>query len=224
MRLVATSAAFKTHGPVLEGKRTALVAVAGEAAGFVAGEPSCHLRPDAPVGVVTVHATHGFLRKPVVIRALELRPNLEMTARALLVDRGGLAHDEPVGPALVDFVARCARDRIFGVAALQTSDVGRLVQMATEANAIRGRRRQFRRVADGGGVRRIGVLLAGAVTGFAGMSGRTSLLICVDQMVRALREGACDVFVASAARVRSGVRRGWLRPCWGHSQSQANQQ
>jgi len=206
MRLVATSAAFKTHGPVLEGKRTALVAVAGEAAGFVGGKRFGHLRPHAAVGVVAVHATHGFLRKSVVIRALELRPNLKMTCRTLLVDPGGFTHDKSLRPAIVDFVARGACDRIFGVAALQTSDVGGLVQVTTEANAIRGRGRQLRGVADGGGVRRIGVLLAGAVAGLAGMSGRTPLLIRLEQMVRALREGSCDVFVAGPARIRSSVR------------------
>jgi len=54
----------------------------------------------------------------VVIRTLELRPHLEMTARALLIDSGGDAHYQSVPAAIVDFVAGCARDSIFGVAAL----------------------------------------------------------------------------------------------------------
>ncbi|HVO78445.1 MAG TPA: hypothetical protein VMT39_00360 [Candidatus Bathyarchaeia archaeon] len=53
-----------------------------------------------------------------MIRALELRPNLEMTGRALLVDARGGAHHQSVPAAIVDFVAGCARDSIFGVAAL----------------------------------------------------------------------------------------------------------
>jgi len=224
VRFVTARTALETHGSMLEGERTALIAVAGEATRFVGCKRRSHSRPDTPVGVVTVHATHGFLRKSVVIRTLELRPNFEMTARALLVHRGGLAHYQSVRPAVVDFVARCARDRIFGVAALQASDVRGLVQMATEANAIRSRSRQLRWIADSRGIRRLGVFLAGAVAGLAGVSGVPPLFVRLDHIVRALREGTCDVFMAGPARFRSGVRRRRLRPCSARSQGQTNEQ
>ena len=219
VRFMASSAAFKAHRSVLKSKRTALVSVAGEAARLIAGKCSGHFRPDAPVGVVTVHATHCFLGKPVVVRLLELRRNLKVTTRALLVDPHNLAHYQSVWPIFVDCVARCARDRVFGVAALQASNVGRLVQMATEANAICRGGSELRRVADGRRIPRLGVFLAGAVAGLAGMSCRTPFLVCIDQMVRTLREGSCNVFVAQPARIRSGIGRGWLRPCMVRSQS-----
>ena len=174
-------------------------------AGLVSGKRFGHPRPKARVGIVTVHAPHGFLRQSVLIRALELRPNLEMAARTLLVDFGGLTNHKSVRPSAVNLVARCTCVRPhLAVTALQASNVGGLVQMASEGNVIRGCTGQLRLVADGGAVR--------AVAGLAGMSGRTTLLVLSTRWCGPFCEGARNLFVAGHARFRSGVREARCAP------------
>jgi hypothetical protein len=48
----------------------------------------------------------------------------------------------------VDFVASRAGDGVFGMAALQSANVGRLIQVTGETNAIGSRSHEFRRIAD----------------------------------------------------------------------------
>src|SRR5258706_8579348 len=97
--------------------------------------------------------------------------------------------------------------------------------MAAEANAIRGRSRQLRWVADGLGIRRLGVFLAGAVTGLAAVSGGSPLFVRLDQIVRPLGESFGGVFVAGPARIRSGIwGGGGLSPGSTGSQQHTNAQ
>ena len=148
MRFVTASAAVKAHGSVLECEWTALVAVAAETAGLIGGERLSHNRADTPVRIVAIDAGHRSLRQPVMIGLLELRPDAGMATSALLVDPGRLAYYQSVGPVAMDFVTSRAGDRVFGMAALQAPDVCRLVEVASETNAIGGCGRELRWIAD----------------------------------------------------------------------------
>ena len=97
---MARRAAFKAHRRVLESERPALVAVAVEASRLVRGEDLRHRRPDAAVRIVAIDAAHRAFRQLVVIGPLELRPHVEVAARAQLVDRGrALRTTSPIGPS-----------------------------------------------------------------------------------------------------------------------------
>ena len=117
MRLVTSRATFKAHRRVLKCEWTALVAVAIETAGLVRGKGLGHKRPKGPVRIVAIEAGHGPFRKPVVIGLLELGPDIEVTARALLVNCCPWKYQSICGVRM-DLVAGGAGNRVFGVATL----------------------------------------------------------------------------------------------------------
>jgi hypothetical protein len=69
------------------------------------------------------------------------------------------------------------------VAALEPANVRRLIQMASEANFVRSRGRELRRITDLGGIRRFRVLLSASVTGFTGAGCKSPLLAGIDNEV-----------------------------------------
>jgi hypothetical protein len=148
MRLVAGSAAFQAHWGVFESKRTALVAVAPEAAGFVGRKNLHHAGPEASVRIVAIHARHGAFRQPVLERPLKLAPDAGMTGGALSVNLRSFARDQTEGSVGMNLVAGRARNLILGVAALQTTDVCRLIQVTGQADFVGGDSCQLRGIAD----------------------------------------------------------------------------
>ena len=207
MRLMAGHTAFETHRPVLERERSALVAMAVQASRLVRGEGLRHRGADTAVRIVAVDATHRAFRQLMMIGLLKLRPDIDMAARALFVDCGRLAEHEPVGPIRVHFVAGRAGDLILRVTALQAPDVGRLIQVAGETDLVGGRRREFRRIANGRGRRRFGMLLRGAMAGLAGTPLPATFRAGLDCVVGAFREGVVDILVADLADFRADVTR-----------------
>ena len=110
MRLVTAVAAFETHRRMLEGERSALIAVAAEAIRFIRSERGPHRRPGTAVRIVAIDAAHRAFRQPMMIRFLELRPDIQMASRALRVDLGGFANHQTVRSVRVDLVAGHAGD------------------------------------------------------------------------------------------------------------------
>ena len=150
-------ATFEAHRSVLESEGPAFIAVAPETGGFVGIELAAQRGTDAAVRIVAVDATHRALRQTVVIGFLEGPPHVLMATGALIVDFDRLARHHPVGSVGMDLVTGDTRNRIPGVAALQVSNVFRLVEMTPEADLIGGSRSQLGRIPDESGVPRAGV-------------------------------------------------------------------
>ena len=139
VNLMATGAALKTYRRVLKGERAALVAVTLQTSGFVGCENLRHRGPDAAMRVVTIHATHRALRKFVMKRLLKLRPLRYMTGPALFIDCRRLANYHSEGSVGMYLVAGGAGHLVLGVAALQPSDVCRLIHMTAHADLVGSR-------------------------------------------------------------------------------------
>src|SRR5205807_2518764 len=148
MRFVAGPAAFKAHHSMLEREWAALVAVALETARFVGPEGLCHRRPHAPVRIMAIDAGHCPFCYPVMERLLELAPDRGVTTRALFVDGRSLARHQSGWPVDMNLVTGGAGNLILRMAALQTADVGWLIQMTGQTDFVRSLRREFRRIAD----------------------------------------------------------------------------
>jgi hypothetical protein len=148
VRLMAGHTTFEPHGGMLVSERPSLVAMALEAAGFVGVGGLDGPRQEAAVWIVAIHAGHGALRHPMLEWLLKAGPHIRMARGAQLVDIGGLAGDQPVGPVLVDGVALDAAHLVLGVAAIQSAYVGGLIQMAGEAGLVGFSRLELRGIAD----------------------------------------------------------------------------
>src|ERR1700682_4040138 len=121
---------------MLEGERTAFIPVTVETSRFVRGEYLRHCRANAPVRIMAIDAGHRAFRQLVVVRPLELRPDIDVTARALLVNRGSFASHKAQRPVGMNLVTRGAGHLILDMAALQSANVRRLVQVARQAAAV----------------------------------------------------------------------------------------
>lgn len=136
MRLVATAAALESHRSVFKGERPALVAVAAEAIGLIGSEHRLHRRPHAAVRIVAIDAAHRAFRQSMVLRLLELRPDILVTSGALRIDLARLADYQAIRPVGVNLVAGHAGNRTVGMAALQAARVRRLIEMAGQADLV----------------------------------------------------------------------------------------
>jgi len=198
---------LKPHHGVLKGKGTALVGVAVEASGFVGAERLQHRVPDRAVRIMAIHATHGVLGYFVVKRSLKLRPHIQMAALAQLVYRRGFPNYQPVGSVGVDLVARRAGYLILGMAALQPSNLGGLIQVAGEADLVIGDGGQLCGIAN---VRRrcgFGMLGSRTMAGFTSSTLPATFLVRLHQIVLTFCKGRRDIFVTSGARVGARVSR-----------------
>jgi len=167
VRLMTCPATLKPHGGVLKRKGPPLVPVAVEASRFVGAKRLHHCRTDAAVRIVAIDTRHGAFGQFVVIRLLELRPDIQVATRALLVDGGSLADHQIMSPIRVNLMTGRARDLVLHVTALKASDVRRLVQMTTEADLVGGNRGQLARIADIRRGSRFYMLLPRTVAGLA---------------------------------------------------------
>ena len=123
--------------------------------------------------VVAIHAGHGAFGQAVLVRPLEFCPNRRVATGALLVDRGHFPGDQPVGAVAMNGMAGRAAHFVFGVAALDAADVGRLVEVALQAVAIGLGRRHIGGIEDVFLIGRFDVLAARTVAGLAGFAFRT---------------------------------------------------
>src|SRR5258708_7158226 len=134
-----------------------------------------------------------------------------MTTRALFVDGRSFARHQSEWPVGVNLVTSGAGNLILRMAALQTADVGWLIQMAGETDFVRRLRREFRRIADVLRRRRFCVFLSGAVARFAGLPFPSTLGIRLYLMMRIPGEGVVDILVTGQAGFGAYIgRRGGL--------------
>src|SRR5579863_3364583 len=138
MRFMAGLASFESDRAMFEGERTPLVAMAAQAARLVRSEALRHRGPDTAVRIVAIDAAHRPLRQLVMFRALKLRPYVGVASGAHLIDRGGFSNHQRLSPVGVNLMTGGAGDRVFGVAALQTPHLRGSIQVAGEADLVRG--------------------------------------------------------------------------------------
>lgn len=210
VRFMTRRTSFKSHWTVLEGERPALIAMTGQAAGFIGSEALQHRRTYRAVWIVAVDATHCAFRQLVVIRALELRPNIEVATGTLLIDGRGFAIHQSIWPIGVNLMTGRAGHLVLHVTAFEASHMRRLVQVTCETDLVGRRRCQLGRVLDCGCVGRFGMLLAGTVAGFARPLLPTPPLLGLDQAMRTLEKRVVNIFMARLAGRRASVS-GWQR-------------
>lgn len=207
MRLMAGAATLKTYRSVLKSERTPLVSVALEAAGLVRTEGLDGSRSEGTVRIVAVHAVHCAGTKLVGKGALELSPGGDVAAGALFQLGAGFTLP-------VDRMARCTADLALSMSSLHASDVGWLVEMASQAGFIGSRGVHLCGLLDVLGCGRFGVLGTGAMTGFTSLALPSPVFLFFNDVVRILLECFEDVFVARLAgfrtRVACGLRGGLL--------------
>ena len=106
VRLMAGAAAFQPSPErARRRKGPALVAVALEAARLVGIARLDHLRQEAAVRIVAIHAGHGAFRQAVLVGALKAGPDVGVASGALRVDFRRLARHQAVRSVLVNRVA-----------------------------------------------------------------------------------------------------------------------
>jgi hypothetical protein len=196
VRLVTAPATFKTHHRMLEAERTAFIPMTVETSWFIRGEYLRHCRPHGAVRIMAIDAGHRAFRQFVVVGPLKLRPDIDVTARALLVDRRSFASHQAEGPIGMNLVTCGAGHLVLDMAALQAANVRRLVEMARETAAVHFRGGEFGGIADVGGAGAFRVLAARTVARFTRARFPTALFVFLDGNVRVLLESLVDVFVA----------------------------
>src|ERR1017187_8021383 len=92
-----------------------------------------------------------------------------------------------------------AGNLVFGMTAGNTSHMGRLIQMAGEADLVRRRGSDLRRIADIGCGHRFRVFTSRTVAGFAGFGFKAALFVGFHLVVRILLKCVKDVLVARLA-------------------------
>jgi hypothetical protein len=99
------------------------------------------------VRVMAVDTRHRTLRYPVRVRSLELRPRTHVTGRALRVHLCRFLRNEGRrGP--VNCVTPRAGHLAFGMPALQTTHMRRLIQVTCEAELVGLRCAKLHRISD----------------------------------------------------------------------------
>jgi len=210
MGFVTSPATFEAHWCVLKRKRTAFIAVALETSGLIGREDLIHRRPYTAVRIVTIDAGHRAFRHPVMKRFLELTPDRDVATRALFVDRGGLTRHQTQWAVGMNLVTSGAGHLILGMAALQAANMGRLIQVACQADFVGRERGQLRGIFDIFRRRRFRMFLSGAVARFASLPFPTTLGVRFHLMVGILGEGIVDILVTRLACLRPNSRRWWL--------------
>jgi hypothetical protein len=207
VRFVTARAALEPYGRVFKCERAPLIAVAAEAARFARGERLLHAWTKASMGIVTIDTRHGAFGDPMLERLLELTPCALVATRALFIDGRGVAGYQASRAMCVNRMTRRAGDLAFRMAALNTSGVCRLVQVAFQASFVHLGGSQLGRISDLLRRSGLGVLAPRAMTGFAGLAVPTALLIRLNDLMRALPDRVEDIFVASLAHLRADVGR-----------------
>jgi len=146
------------------------------------------------VGIVAIDAGHRAFRYSMMKRFLKLSITLVWQAAHWSLIRRRFARHQPKRTVGVNFMARRASHLIPRMAALQAAGVRRLAEVASQADLVGSGSSELPRIANVFGRNGLGVLLAGAVTRFAGFP--------------------CHPRLASASTARCGFRRGkrWRCP------------
>ena len=143
VRVMAGDAATETDGRVLEDEWPAKVAVAAETTWLIGAECSHGVSSLRTLGehpavrVVAVRARHRVLAEFVAERPIELRPVIRVTGGA--IERGLLRWS-------VDGMTGGTAHRTARVTTLNTSGVGRLVEMTSKTDFVGARGRLLRRL------------------------------------------------------------------------------
>jgi hypothetical protein len=122
-----------------------------------------------------------------------------MAPGALRVDFRRFARYQAVRSIPVNGVAGGATHLILGMTAIKTANMGGLILMAGEADAIGFGGLQFGRLFDVGGGQRFGVLAARPMAGLARFGIPSAFLIGLHHLVRVLVKGVEDVLVTPLA-------------------------
>src|SRR4051812_48098072 len=131
---MARAAAFQADRSMFKRKRPALISVTLEAARLVGIGGLNRARELRAVRIVAIDASHRAFWHAMLKRFLETCPDVRMALGALLVHVGGFAGHQALRPILMDGVAGHATDLVFGVGAVQSAHVGRLIEVAGEAD------------------------------------------------------------------------------------------
>ena len=139
----------------------------------------------------------------MMIRQLELRPNIHVAACALFIDGGRLADHKVMPPVRMNLVAGCAGNLVLHVTALEAPHLRWLVQVATETDLVSRRSVEFAGipyVLDREGLQYVSEPGRGTTR-------RPVLesvpLIAFDRMMRAFLQSVVDIFVARLACLRT---------------------
>ena len=193
---MATLATFLAHGSMLEGERSALVAMALEAAGLVCVRHPLQAGFEAAVRIMAVGAGHRIFGNPVFEGLRKGRFDVDVAALALGVDVGRFAVDQSARTMRVDRVARRAGDGVAGVAGFEAACRGWLIAMTSETCAVDRGQRKLQGIPDVGSRERLDMLAAGSVTGFAGFAFEAVLVAAFHGLMRAFRHCLSDIFMA----------------------------
>lgn len=175
VRFVARRATFHAHGRMLEGERSAFVAMAAEASGLVGRNIAKGIGEQPAMGIMAVDASDAAFLQPVAVGPLELRYCRHVAGAAVgdVVPRLRLVHAVTTG----------AGHLVTGVAAADGADARGLIQMATETNAIGLGRRQTQWVTDVAGCGRFRMGASWPMTAFARFLGKAVLGIGLHPVV-----------------------------------------
>ena len=197
--LVTGLAALSFHRSVLKNKRSALIAMALVTAWLVGVGRLHRTLQQRPVRVMAIDARHRAFRQLVAERPLEVSPYLGMAAGALCIDFAWLARDQTVRTLFMNRVTAYTTDLVLGVAAVDATDVSRLIKVTLEAGAVGFGRLELGWIAN---IRRrhgLGVLAPWSVAGFAGLLGKSAFLVGFHQLVRILLKRIEDVLMTTLA-------------------------
>ena len=124
----------------------------------------------------------------------------------------------------MNLVTGCAGNLILRMAALQAADMGRLIQVASQTDFVRGLRCEFGGIADVLSRCRFGMFLSRTVAGLAGLPFPTTLGISVYLVMRIPGERVVDILVTGQAGFGAYIgRRGGLACGFDRSHSQQTQ-
>lgn len=141
----------------------------------------------------------------MMIRQLELRPNIHVAACALFIDGGRLADHKVMPPVRMNLVAGCAGNLVLHVTALEAPHLRWLVQVATETDLVSRRSVEFAGIPYVLDREGLSMFLSRAVARLAGPSIESVPLIAFDRMMRAFLKSVVDIFMASLACLRSDI-------------------
>lgn len=148
MRFMAGSASVEFHRRMFEREWSAFIAVALQAPWLISGKSPGERGPNGSVRVVAIHTGHGILRNFVAVWLIEHCLHIQVAAFAERIHIGGFPRNQAIRPVGMNLMTSGARDRISRVGILNPARVGRLIQVAIQANPVCFPCRQLRRVPD----------------------------------------------------------------------------
>ncbi len=199
-------ASLISHGRMFKRKRPALIAMALDAARFVRSETLAHGPARGTVGIMAIDARHCVLGNLVAVRASETAPSRRGGSRRKAVDLLGVRATRPTGPLAWILWQATHETESFMWLLWIASRLGRLVQVACQADLVRLLGNQFRGILNFVWRRRAGMFGSRPVAGFAGMAASMRFAHPFPTTLCGLLQKAIvEIFVAGLAGFRSRV-------------------